>query len=413
MRVGIALLSLTSAGRGLGLSPRIGSEPLRGDAFGFYAAAREYMASLGRVPAPLAALAVLLVTGAFAVAGRDRARRGRFTWIAVVVPAAALALALTLPIREMAPPGAAVLGWPLLWALAMTPYRAAGLEPAPEAAHVFGVVLSLAALAVTTVATAYLGRFASGARAVGLGAAGLFALWPLVPGLVGGEAAWRNGQWGVDAGLYLYTEPLSTALVTVGAALLLRPGAGDTGRAGAGLALGYATFVKLTNGVVALALVPILAARLGWRRTVPYAAGGLVAAPLVAAYWPKGYVGMFGGSVARSQRPWGLDYVDDAWGRSTVFTPTLLLLLAPLLLAGVVALRHRLALAVLLAPIVLTVAVYSFYDVTYLHPRFLYVTLPFVFVLEAAGAAFVLRAFSSLREVKGSFGGGRSSQRGL
>jgi hypothetical protein len=47
--------------------------------------------------------------------------------------------------------------------------------------------------------------------------------------------------------------------------------------------------------------------------------------------------------------------------------------------------RDRWVLAVVLTPIVVNVVIYSFYYVTAIHPRFLYVTLPFVFVLEAAG----------------------------
>ena len=56
-------------------------------------------------------------------------------------------------------------------------------------------------------------------------------------------------------------------------------------------------------------------------------------------------------------------------------------------MVGCFAVRDRWALAVVATPIVVNAAVYSFYDVTALHPRFLYVTLPFVFVLEAAGRA--------------------------
>ena len=45
------------------------------------------------------------------------------------------------------------------------------------------------------------------------------------------------------------------------------------------------------------------------------------------------------------------------------------------------------------------VVLYTFYEHTHLHPRFLYVTLPALFVLEAAGAWLVIRkAFKSRRE---------------
>jgi hypothetical protein len=408
----VALLALGSAGRGLDLWPEIDGEPLHGDAFGYYAATRELIASIPRVPAPLLALAVLVLAASIVVAVRDRRRRGHLTAAAVLLPAAGLVLGLTLVILQMESPGAVVMGWPLVWGVAMIPYRALGLEPTPDVAFVFGLVLSLAAVVAATVATAYLGRLATGLRSVGLGAAGLFAFWPLVPRLVAGEDAWQNGQWSVDTGLHLYTEPLSTALVAGGAALLLVRRPGGATLAAAGIALGYATFVKLSNGVIAAALLPLLAVRLGWRRTIPFVLGGAVSVPLVAAYWPRGYVDVYGGDISASDRPWGLDYIDDAWGRSTVFTPVMLVLLAPLFAAGVVALRDRYALAILLVPVVTTVVLYSVYDVTYVHPRFFYVALPFVFVLEAAGARLVLSAVSQTL-VKGPFGGGRSSPRGL
>ena len=108
----------------------------------------------------------------------------------------------------------------------------------------------------------------------------------------------RNGQWNVDVGLHLYTEPLSTALVVASVALLLRPATQQLGRAGAGLAIGYATAVKLTNGVVGAVLAVLVAWRHGWRQALPYAAGALVSAPIVIAYWPKGYVGMFDGATS-------------------------------------------------------------------------------------------------------------------
>ena len=45
------------------------------------------------------------------------------------------------------------------------------------------------------------------------------------------------------------------------------------------------------------------------------------------------------------------------------------------------------------------VALYSFYEHTHLHPRFLYVTLPALFALEAAGAWLVIRkALKALHE---------------
>jgi hypothetical protein len=71
-----------------------------------------------------------------------------------------------------------------------------------------------------------------------------------------------------------------------------------------------------------------------------------------------------------------------------------LALLAPLAVAGCLAIADRTALALLLAPVVTTAVVYTLYYVTALHPRFLFVALPSVFVLEAAGAVAVGRGMA-------------------
>ena len=108
----------------------------------------------------------------------------------------------------------------------------------------------------------------------------MFAVWPLVSGQIAGHSAWGNGQWNVDVGLHLYTEPLSTALVVASVALLLRPATQQLGRAGAGLAIGYATAVKLTNGVVGVVLAVLVAWRHGLRRRrCRTRSGGLVSLP--------------------------------------------------------------------------------------------------------------------------------------
>jgi hypothetical protein len=310
-----------------------------------------------------------------------------------VLPAAAVSLGATLVVREMEPSGAPVIGWSLLWGAGLAPFRLLG-SPSLDLAFGVGLALSLASLAVATVATAYVGLYATGSRGVGLGAAALFAAWPLFTGTVVGERAWENGNWSVDAGLHLYTEPFSTALVVTGVALLLRPRAGERAYAAAGLALGLSAVVKLSNGLVGVLLVPLVAFRSGLREAAPFAVGGAVWLPLLIAYWPKGYVDIYEGEIAATDRPWSLRYVDDAWGDSLLFTPRLLLLLAPFFLVGCFAVRSRSTLAVLLAPVAANVAVYSVYYVTELHPRFLYGALPFVFVLEAAGVAALARSLA-------------------
>ena len=104
--------------------------------------------------------------------------------------------------------------------------------------------------------------------------------------------------------------------------------------------------VKLTNGVAGLVLAVLVAWRHGLGEALPYAAGGLVSLPIMIAYWPKGYVGMFDGATSASPHPWALSHTADAWRHSLLFTPRLLLLLAPLLAIGCFAMRDRWALAV-------------------------------------------------------------------
>ena len=141
----------------------------------------------------------------------------------MLLPAAALSLAVTLPIHEMHPPGAAVFGWPLLWAIPMIPIRAVGLDPNPDVAFVIGLALTLVALAVAVLATAYVGLYATGRRSVGPRRRGPVHRVAARERAGRRSSAWENGQWNVDVGLHLYTEPLSTALVVASVALLLRP----------------------------------------------------------------------------------------------------------------------------------------------------------------------------------------------
>ena len=85
--------------------------PLNGDSFGFYAAAREFISSLGKVSKPALVLAALLVLGAVAGAVVIWRRAPALRWLALLMPPAGVAVALVLPIRQMHPPGAAVFGW--------------------------------------------------------------------------------------------------------------------------------------------------------------------------------------------------------------------------------------------------------------------------------------------------------------
>ena len=369
------LLALAASGHDVPGLPPYDYTPLNGDATGFYAEARELIsAAFG--PAGLAA-ALLLGASAWA------AWRLRPAWTSVLAVALGVSLAGVALVLGTEPAGAAVVGWPLLWALLLFPFRVLGALD-PDVAFVVGLLVSLAANAVTVVAIAYAGCWASGRRAVGIAAAALFAVWPLLTRPLAGPSAWENGQWNVDVGLHLYTEPLSTALVATALGVLLAPRLDELRLALAGALLGYATVVKVSNGFFAAAAVALVAFRLGPRRALPLAAAGAAFAPLVAVYWPKGYPEI------PNVPGFSVDFAERSWADSLIFDPRMLLVLLPLALLGLLALRPW-ASALLGASVATNALFYTFYEHTHLHPRFLYASLPALFVLEAAGGWLVIR----------------------
>ena len=209
-------------------------------------------------------------------------------------------------------------------------------------------------------------------------------MWPLLTRPLAGPSAWENGQWNVDVGLHLYTEPISTALIAAALALLLAPRLDELRLALAGALLGYATVVKVSNGFFAAAAVVLVAFRLGPRRALPLAAAGAAFAPLVVAYWPKGYPEI------PNVPGFSIDQAGRSWADSLIFDPRMLLVLLPLALLGLLALRPW-ASALLGASVATNALFYTFYEHTHLHPRFLYASLPALFVLEAAGGWLVIR----------------------
>jgi hypothetical protein len=364
---------------------------LQGDATGFYAAAREFMAAWGRMPRIVLGLDALFVLGAAVVLVLAwRRRRDLRPWL---VPAALFAagLAICVDLHWMKATGAAVFGWPLVWALALLPYRALGFGLSKHVAWDVGTALSLAFVALTVVAVAYLGRNATKRRSLGLLAAAFWVAWPLLVGLIAGHGAWSNNQWDIDVGLHNYDEPLSTLLVTAGAALLISPRLTSLRLALAGCALGFATSVKVSNALLAAAALVVVSLRGRRRDAVPYLAGALAFAPVVLAYWPLSYPKLYDNPKSWPRDAFDAGHVVTSWTHSSIFTPHTLAIVVPLAAIGIAGVLRPWPLALVLSFLLINPVFYSFYANTADHPRFLYASLPELFVLWAAGVAVLRR----------------------
>jgi hypothetical protein len=378
--------------------PRIRGHALSGDATGFYAAAREFIAAWARVPRPLLALLALATLVVAVVLVRAWRRRPELRAWLLVAAAWWLGVLLVVDVLEQQFSGSAVIGWSIVWALPMLPVRAVGATLDQNVAFWLGLPLQLACNAVTVVATAYVGLHATGRRAVGLIAAALFAIWPFLTGAIAGHSAWENATWTVDAGLHMYTEPLSTALVAVGLALLLAPRLTPIRLAVAGILLGYAAAVKLSNALVVVAGAILLAWRYRERlgQVAPYLAGALAWMPLVAAYWPLGYAKLRHDPTYWHGNAFSTSYVVTSWTKSFLFTPHTLAIIVPLALLGAFAIHDRWRLAMLVSWTLANPVLYSFFWYTKLHPRFMWASLPSFFVLWASGLVLIAAGLVNL-----------------
>jgi hypothetical protein len=354
-----------------------------GDAYGYHAAARELLATTLRLRWALPGV-VLAVVVVVVVVLRWRPRPRERPLLALVAVWCVGAIA-TLLVLRMRPSGAVTIGWPLLWSLPLLPFRALGLPLSPNVAFGFGLALSLAANAVSVVSTYLLGVWSTGRRGVGLVAAGLFGLLPLLLLIVGKTR--DLGTWQADLGLSLYSEPISTALVTTACALVVRGLRNPLSATAAGALLGFSVTVRLSNAVIVACVVVLLALRNDRVPALRVAAAGLAFLPVVLAYWPMGYEML--PPEQFPDDPFGLRYVVPAWRDSVVWGARAFVVLIPLAVLGVVAIaRWR---AALLGSWVLSTALfYTFYSFTPLHPRFLFVALPALFVLWGAGLTLLL-----------------------
>ncbi len=393
IRLAIPLAAYADSGSKLPGMPRWTYVGLQGDATGFYAAAREFIAAWGRVPRPLLVLvAIAAIAAAVAIVLAWRRRPDLRPWL---VPLAlfAFGLVICVDIHWQHFSGAQVFGWPLVWGLVMLPYRALGLGISHHLGWWVGFVLSLVFVGLTVIAVGYLGRYASGRRWVGLVAAALWTFWPLLVGLIAGHHAWANNQWDVDVGLHLYDEPLSTLLVTAGAALLLSPRLTPMRLSLGGCALSIATATKISNALLAAAALIVVFLRGRKSDTLPFLAGALAFAPVVLVYWPLSYPKLFNNKNSWPADPFDPAHVVSSWTHSSIFTPHTLAIVVPLAVVGAWGVRRPWALALVLAFLLINPVFYSFYAVTPQHPRFLYASLPELFVLSAAGIAVIAAWF--------------------
>jgi hypothetical protein len=394
VRVAIPLAAYASGGTKLPGIPRFTRHArdggLMGDATGFYDATRDFMAAWSRMPRPVLALdALFALAAAAAIVLAWRRRPHLRPWL---VPAAlgAFGLVVCVDVHWMKPTGAAVFGWPLVWALPMLAYRALGFGLNEHVAWNFGFALSLVFVALTVVAVAYLGRNATGRRGAGLLAAACCTAWPVLVGLIAGHRAWANGQWEIDVGLHNYSEPLSTLLVTCGAALLLSARLTPLRLALAGCALSVATCVKVSNALLAAAALVFVFLRGRTHAAVAYAAGALAFAPVVLVYWPLSYPKLYDNPRSWPRDPFDPGHIVASWTHSSIFRPHTLAIVVPLALVGAFAVRRPWALALVVAFLLVNPVFYSFYANTAQHPRFLYASLPELFVLSAAGICLLL-----------------------
>ena len=385
LRVAIPLLVLAAAGHDLPGLPPYDYAPLNGDATGFYAEARELIsAAFG--PAGAAAL-LLLAAGAFAV------WRLRRSWVAIPVGCLAVSLAASVLVLDQQTTGAAVVGWPLLWSIPLFPFRVG--RRARRRRRVRGRAAALARRERGHRRRDRLHRPARDGQPRGRHRSG-GALRALAAADAAARGNERLGERPVErrrrapplhrAALDRARRGRDRAPARAGA----RPGPARDGRGAARVRDRRPAFERVLRR---------RRDRARWRcgsgsaRTLPAAAAGLAFVPLLAVYWPKGYPTI-------DERPRLLARPGRSHlGRLAALRPAHAARPAPARAARRSSPSPRWQAALLGAAIATNAVLYTFYEHTHLHPRFLYVTLPALFVLQAAGAWLVIRkAFEGRRE---------------
>jgi hypothetical protein len=386
-RIALAIAVLARAGHPvLPGFPVYRYDPTGGDTYAYYYGARELVKTWQRQATIVLPLALVGVALALLLVRRSRGVRDR--GVVLVLGLAWIVGGLAAVLAGLSRfSGAPSIGWPLVWSVPMLPYRALRLSLDPNVAYGIGFAYWTIFIAAALVATYALGLALSARRGVALLGAALYAFWPLVALVIGGHRGTEKGTWAIDAGLGRVSEPLSTALVLTALALLVAAAYTPRNAALAGALLGFATAVRLSNAVIAAAVVVWLLLTHQRTRAALVAVAGCAFVPVVAAYWSKGYVALPADTF--SPHPFALHYASRAWSDSLLWHPSVLLTLVPIALVGSLAAWSREA-ALLCACVAANAIFYTFYYDTPLHPRFMFVVLPIVLVLWAAGATAAL-----------------------
>jgi hypothetical protein len=323
---------------------------------------------------------------------------------AVAAVAFCLLAVVILKIQGQAPSGA--VGWPLVLSLPLVPFRVIGWINVDVAAGV-GIALAIVANTVTIFATAFIGDRVTGSRRIGIAAAALFTFWPFLTWMLLGDRTWANGAWTVEAGLAVYSEPVSTACVAAGSALALVRGRPPWAPVAAGITLGYAVAVRPTNIVFAAAAAILFAWERDWRSVGRFVVGGLTVVPIMLAFLPK-KSGYDLNLARRAGTPlWSNDYLVSTFTKSSIWRPELLVLLLPFVAVGVFASRSRPVALMLLGGALANAVIYAFFFATWEHPRYLQAGLPALLVLWAAGVAYLAGHVRQARRRPAHRGGGR------
>src|SRR3954466_8672269 len=118
LRVLIPLVVLAAAPAKVPLLPAYSYTPLNGDSVRFYQAAVNLLEATDAIILGWIGLASIAMTILFGAASM-LLWRADVRWLALLLPAFALALVLGVLVEKMASPSAPVIGWPIVWAVAL------------------------------------------------------------------------------------------------------------------------------------------------------------------------------------------------------------------------------------------------------------------------------------------------------